>query len=84
MQLAPCSSFRRQQVTKPEGVTTNDFAEGTFYRISKHWPVKNKCMKLAVLTAGINMRRELRKKFFINYSADERWIELRRVYADDR
>jgi hypothetical protein len=69
---------------KPKGITMDDFAKRKRYRIVKDWAIENKRMKLAVLAAWINIGWKLSEKFFVNYTADKRRVELRQVHADDR
>src|SRR6266576_6760763 len=67
--LTVCVTSLWQQITKPETIPVHTLADGELHRLSEVWPIKNEGMKLAVLAAGIDMRRQLCKKVFIDHHA---------------
>src|SRR5262245_13615442 len=70
-----------QQVAKPEGIATELLADGELYRIAEGGPIKNKGVKLPILPARIDLRRELREKLLVDQPPEKRRVEPGRVDA---
>src|ERR1700684_2315749 len=71
------------EIAKPKRIPANDFAKRKFYGCAKNRPVEYKGVKLAVLTARIDVGRQFGEKIFIYHAACERRIELLRIDAHD-
>jgi hypothetical protein len=72
-----------RQVSKHEAVALDDLPEGAGDWVSEDRPCMDEGVKLAVLTAGIDLGREIGEQTLVVTPPRERRVEFARVDADD-